>query len=292
MNHIEYVGVHLAFKSHWHKIDEEFCWHSRSSILHKLIQNDFFQSYLYLLENLPLVKLCALTSEVINGEMQFYARAKYFYREVPAEDSMMGDFVEVSNGDIQSSRGFLKNFVGRPGGAGTDLALDCGSGIGRVSKHVLLPMFKRVKLVDMMGYFLAEVQNYEPVAGQEERVDMYYCCSLEFTLIPRKYVIWIQCLAGNLTDEDLLRFFICCQNGLKGNGIIRRYVLDSLDSSVREANILKSLSAKSGLTILDQKKQENFPEQRVPVWMIAMQKNVTHPRKGMLQLGKLPTIPE
>lgn len=59
------------------------------------------------------VKLYALTSQVINGEMQFYARAKLFYQEVPAtEEGMMGNFIELSNPDIQASREFLRKFVG------------------------------------------------------------------------------------------------------------------------------------------------------------------------------------
>ncbi|KAM6342616.1 N-terminal Xaa-Pro-Lys N-methyltransferase 2 isoform 2-T13 [Alca torda] len=114
-----YKAAHLAFKSRWHKTDEELCRHSMSFILHRAIRNDFFQSYLYLLEKLPLViyllavKLYALTSQVINGEMQFYARAKHFYREVPAtEEGMMGDYIELSNTDIESSREFLRKFVG------------------------------------------------------------------------------------------------------------------------------------------------------------------------------------
>lgn len=59
------------------------------------------------------VKLYALTSQVIDGEMQFYARAKLFYQEVPAtEEGMMGNFIELSNPDIQASREFLRKFVG------------------------------------------------------------------------------------------------------------------------------------------------------------------------------------
>ncbi|XP_066481562.1 N-terminal Xaa-Pro-Lys N-methyltransferase 2 [Tiliqua scincoides] len=224
--------------------------------------------------------------------MQFYARAKHFYRDVPAsEEGMMGDFIELSNTDIESSRKFLRNFIGEPGKAGTDFALDCGSGIGRVSKNVLLPLFKHVELVDMMDNFLVEAQHY--LQGQGKKVDMYYCCSLqEFTPTPRKYdVIWIQWVSGNLTDKDLLAFLIRCQNGLRENGIIvlkdnvarEGCVLDQLDSSViRDLNILKSLIEKSGLTILRLERQEDFPEQCVPVWMMALQKNPTHTRNGML----------
>ncbi|XP_054837735.1 N-terminal Xaa-Pro-Lys N-methyltransferase 2 [Eublepharis macularius] len=291
----EYKGAHLAFKSRWHKTDEELCRHSMSFILHKAIRNDFFQSYLYLLEKLPLVKLYALTSEVINGEMQFYARAKHFYKEVPAsEEGMMGDFIELSRTDTEASREFLREFVGGPGKASTDFALDCGSGIGRVSKYVLLPFFKHVELVDMMENFLAEAQNY--LRGQEKKVNMYYCCGLQdFTPIPKKYdVIWIQWVSGNLTDKDLLGFLIRCQNGLKENGIIilkdnvarQGCVLDQMDSSViRDLNILRSLIEKSGLTILRQERQKGFPETCVPVWMIAMQKNPMHPRNGVTEMG-------
>ncbi|XP_006115943.1 N-terminal Xaa-Pro-Lys N-methyltransferase 2 isoform X1 [Pelodiscus sinensis] len=275
-------GAHLAFKSRWCKTDEELCRHSTSFVLHKAIRNDFFQSYLYLLECFPLVKLYTFTSEVINGEMQFYARAKHFYREVPAtEEGMMGDYVELSSVDIKSSREFLRKFVGGPGKAGTDCALDCGSGIGRVTKHVLLPVFKSVELVDMMESFLAAAQNY--LQGKEERVKMYYCSSLqEFTPAPQKYdVIWIQWVSGNLTDKDLLEFLIRCQNGLKDNGVVilkdnvarEGCILDPLDSSViRDLSILRRLVEKSGLAILEQERQEDFPEQCVPVWMLALQK--------------------
>ncbi|KYO24372.1 alpha N-terminal protein methyltransferase 1B isoform A [Alligator mississippiensis] len=262
-----------------------------SFILHKAIQIDFFQSYLYLLEKLSLVKLYALTSKVINGEMQFYARAKHFYRDVPAtEEGMMGDYIELSNIDIESSREFLRKFVGGPGKAGTDCALDCGSGIGRVSKHVLLPVFKSVDLVDMMENFLDAAQNYLQREG--DKVEMYYCYSLqEFTPAPQRYdVIWIQWVSGNLTDRDLLEFLIRCQNGLKDNGVIilkdnvarEGCILDPLDSSlIRNLNILRSLIEKSGLIILQEEKQEGFPEQCVPVWMMAMQKDLSHSWGGL-----------
>nr|XP_005492338.2 alpha N-terminal protein methyltransferase 1B [Zonotrichia albicollis] len=271
-----YKAAHLAFKSRWHKTDEELCRHSMSFVLHKAIQNDFFKCYLYLLEKLPLVKLYALTSQVINGEMQFYARAKHFYREVPAtEEGMMGDYIELSNTDVESSREFLRKFVG--------IALARAAPIPH--KHVLLPVFKSVELVDMMENFLAEVPNY--LQGKEDRVEMYYCKSLqEFTPAPRRYdVIWIQWVSGYLTDKDLLEFLIRCQGGLKDNGVIilkdnvarEGCTLDCLDSSViRDLNILHSLIEMSGLTILREERQEGFPEQCVPVWMLAMQKGPGH----------------
>uniref|UniRef100_A0A8C4WC73 N-terminal Xaa-Pro-Lys N-methyltransferase 2 n=1 Tax=Gopherus evgoodei TaxID=1825980 RepID=A0A8C4WC73_9SAUR len=268
-----HIGAHLAFKSRWRKTDEELCRHSMSFILHKAIQTDFFQSYLYLLERLPLVKLYALTSEVISGEMQFYARAKHFYWKVPAtEEGMMGDYIELSNMDIESSREFLRKFIGGPGKAGTEHALDCGSGIGRVTKHVLLPVFKSVELVDMMENFLAEAQNY--LQGKKDRVKMYYCYNpaemspIRWHWNGEPQPISVSSPVGYLTDKDL-EFLIRCQNGLKDNGIV---ILK--DNVAREGCILDPLdSSKSGLTILQQERQKGFPEQCVPVWMLAMQKD-------------------
>ncbi|XP_031198134.1 alpha N-terminal protein methyltransferase 1B [Mastomys coucha] len=275
-----HLGAHFAFRSRWQKTDDELCRHSMSFILHKAIRNDFFQSYLYLLEKIPLVKLYALTSQVIDGEMQFYARAKLFYQEVPAtEEGMMGNFIELSNPDIQASREFLRKFVGGPGRAGTGCALDCGSGIGRVSKHVLLPVFSSVELVDMMESFLLEAQSYLQV--NEDKVESYHCYSLqEFTPHLGRYdVIWIQWVSGYLTDKDLLAFLSRCRDGLKENGVIilkdnvarEGCIFDLSDSSVtRDMDILRSLIRKSGLVVLGQEKQEGFPEQCVPVWMFAL----------------------
>lgn len=58
------------------------------------------------------VKLFPVTCEYIQGEKQFYYKAQQFYEDVPAsEEGMMGDFVEISNVDLETSRRFLKRFV-------------------------------------------------------------------------------------------------------------------------------------------------------------------------------------
>lgn len=58
------------------------------------------------------VKLYAVTCEYIKGEKQFYYRAQNFYKDVPAsEEGMMGDFLEISEIDLEGSRQFLKKFV-------------------------------------------------------------------------------------------------------------------------------------------------------------------------------------
>lgn len=58
------------------------------------------------------MKLFPVTCEYISGEKQFYYRAQRFYEDVSAsEEGMMGDFVDISNVDLEGSRQFLKRFV-------------------------------------------------------------------------------------------------------------------------------------------------------------------------------------
>ncbi|XP_061682163.1 N-terminal Xaa-Pro-Lys N-methyltransferase 2 isoform X1 [Syngnathoides biaculeatus] len=334
---LEYKGVHQAFKDRWKETDDTMCRHSMSFHLHHTVRSDFFASYLYLLETIPLVKLFPVTCEYIQGVKQFYYRAQQFYEGVPAsEEGMMGDFVEISNVDLEASRQFLKRFVllvnpqppdaklraqsrkgsqvpwprslpgcqlspwkpqevatlsraeqhislleaKGPGKAGNHCALDCGSGIGRVTKGVLLPVFEKMEMADMMEHFL--LHAHEDYLGDDaDRIETYYCYKLqEFTPPKSKYdIIWMQWVACHLTDKDLMNFLIRCKRSLSLNGVIivkdnmarQGCMLDPIDSSIsRHLDIMKSIIYKAGLEILSVERQEGFPDVMMPVWMIAM----------------------
>lgn len=89
-----------------------------------------------------------------------------------------------------------------PGKAGTHCALDCGSGIGRVSKGVLLPIFEKMELADMMEHFLLHAHE-EYLGDDADRIETYYCYNLQdFTPPKNKYdVIWIQWVACEYEKE-------------------------------------------------------------------------------------------
>ncbi|AWP10445.1 putative alpha N-terminal protein methyltransferase 1B [Scophthalmus maximus] len=272
--------AHQAFRDRWKETDDTMCRHSMSFHLQHSLRSDFFASYLYLMEKIPLVKLFPVTCEYIKGEKQFYYRAQQFYEDVPAsEEGMMGDFVEISNVDLEGSREFLQRFVG-PGKAGTHCALDCGSGIGRVTKGVLLPVFEKMEMADMMEHFLLHAHE-EYLGDDADRIETYYCYNLqEFTPPKNKYdVIWMQWVACHLTDKDLLSFLLRCKKSVRPNGVIiikdnmarQGCKLDPIDSSIsRHLDIMKCIIAKAGLEILAIEKQDGFPEVIMPVWMIAM----------------------
>ena len=70
-----------------------------------------------------------------------------------------------------------------------DRALDCGAGIGRVSKRLLLPLFSQVDLVELNSDFLDQARTYL-VRGY------FFCC----------------CLLRNNLSVDILKFKLIIMN--------------------------------------------------------------------------------
>lgn len=93
----------------------------------------------------------------------------------------------------------------------SNVALDCGSGIGRVTKHLLLPLFDRVDMVDFADNFIQNSRNY---IGENyfRRIGFQFLESLHvFKPTPGTYdLIWIQWVTGHLTDEDFVDFLKRC----------------------------------------------------------------------------------
>lgn len=87
-------------------------------------------------------------------------------------------------------------FLQGPGKAGTHCALDCGCGIGRVTKGVLLPVFEKMEMADMMEHFLLHAHE-EYLGDDADRIETYYCYNLqEFTPPRSKYdLVWMQWVA-------------------------------------------------------------------------------------------------
>lgn len=56
-SNFEYKGAHQAFRDRWKGTDDTMCRHSMSFHLHHTLRSEFFASYLYLLEKVPLGKM-------------------------------------------------------------------------------------------------------------------------------------------------------------------------------------------------------------------------------------------
>jgi len=217
-------------------------------------------------------------------DTQYYNKAADYWQGVtPTIDGMLGGFAKISHTDIDGSNKFLK-FLLKPGsdspGPGHDRALDCGAGIGRITKHLLSKHFTKVDLVEQDKHFLEKAREY--LSGND-RVGSLYCAGLQnFDFTPSSYnVIWCQWVLGHLTEEHLIDFFVRAAKGLVPGGLIvvkenvtssGEIERDDEDSSVtRPPELLRDIFKRANLKIFKEFKQNKFPKELFPVHMFALQ---------------------
>ncbi|XP_020585154.1 alpha N-terminal protein methyltransferase 1 isoform X2 [Phalaenopsis equestris] len=202
-------------------------------------------------------------------------------------DGVLGGYGHVHEADVKGSESFLKPLlVDRFGSERRHLVtLDCGSGIGRVTKSLLLKHFNEVDLLEPVRHFLdAARENLAPEGDMKEVVHMpvnFYCLPLqEFTPEAGRYdVIWIQWCIGHLTDDDFVSFFKRAKVGLKHKGFFvvkenvarKGFVLDKEDSSITRSDLyFRDLFKQCGLYIYSSKDQKGFPAELFAVKMYAL----------------------
>lgn len=168
-------------------------------------------------------------------------------------------------------------------GPGHQRALDCGAGIGRISKHLLTKHFDQVDLVEQNRVFLEKAKDY---LKDTEQAGTLYCCGLQNFIAQECHydVIWCQWVLGHLTDAHLIEFFKRCLNGLKPNGFIvvkenltssGETEMDQEDSSVtRPLSLLKEIFSQSGMEIVQELDQKKMPKGLYPVKMFALQRQM------------------
>lgn len=165
------------------------------------------------------------------------------------------------------------------------VALDCGSGIGRVTKNLLIRYFNEVDLLEPVSHFLEAARGSlapeNSGASDLHKATNFFCMPLqEFTPDAGRYdVIWVQWCIGHLTDEDFISFFKRAKLGLKAGGIfilkenITRsgFILDKEDRSITRSDpYYKDLFNQCGLYPFKSRDQKGFPQELFPVKMYAL----------------------
>ncbi|KAG1348029.1 putative Alpha N-terminal protein methyltransferase 1 [Cocos nucifera] len=147
---------------------------------------------------------------------EWYRKGIAYWQAVEASvDGVLGGYGHVNEADVKGSAAFLNTLL--PNRFGTErrhlVALDCGSGIGRVTKNLLLRYFNEVDLVEPVSHFLEAARENLTLDGDSEKdahkAVNFYCIPLqEFTPEVGRYdVIWIQWCIGQLPDDDFISFF-------------------------------------------------------------------------------------
>lgn len=95
---------------------------------------------------------------------------------------MLGGYSSLNVPDIDQSHEFLDDVLDQsPDTHTTAYALDCGAGIGRITKQLLLPRFHLVDMVDVTQAFLDQAEEFigpELFPGVGER----FCSGLEVSV--------------------------------------------------------------------------------------------------------------
>ncbi|XP_077244558.1 alpha amino-terminal protein methyltransferase isoform X2 [Tasmannia lanceolata] len=150
------------------------------------------------------------------NKKEWYQKGVGYWEGIEASvDGVLGGYGHVNDPDVKGSEAFLKALLAnRIGGVRPNnlVALDCGSGIGRVTGNLLLRYFNEVDLVEPVSHFLEAAREKlapEKCITNMHRAVNFYCVPLqEFTPEVGRYdVIWVQWCIGHLADDDFVAFF-------------------------------------------------------------------------------------
>jgi len=218
------------------------------------------------------------------GEKIWYNDAFQYWEDSEtcpiSDDGVLGGYGKLTPMDTRDSNRFLDVVKSKRPELQFDVAADCGAGIGRVAKNLLLPRFNKVHLVEQSPRLLAAAPKYIGPAANG-RIECIVVGLQDFDPAPNTYdVIWIQWVIGHLHDLHFVSFFRRCAKGLRPGGIIAlkdnttencTFLVDKDDSSVaRHLDYIRILLHLSGLHILVEQRQTDFPEELFPVTMFAL----------------------
>lgn len=135
-----------------------------------------------------------------------------YWSKIPSTiDGMLGGFGHISEEDIKGSKMLLKQLFSLKSPPGNEYALDCGAGIGRVTKHVLADLFTKVDMVEQNSTFIEKAKLY--LGPKKDKVVNFFTSGLQtFDPIPEYYdIIWLQWVVGHLTNDHLIQFLQRCK---------------------------------------------------------------------------------
>lgn len=238
-----------------------------------------------------------------------------YWESVSSDNNgMLGGFPQTSRIDLQGSSNFLTKLRRARAGqtAATKQALppldriaDCGAGIGRITKGLLLGVGRRVDIVEPVKKFtdelVKEVENTQADAAGETvgcgQVGQVINLGLQdWVPEPGAYnLIWNQWCLGHLTDAQLVAYLKRCKDGLTkpkeaeekteawivvkenlSTDIRHKDIYDEEDSSVtRSDEKFRKLFAEAGLKIVATEQQRGMPKELYPVRIYALKPEST-----------------
>jgi protein N-terminal methyltransferase len=204
----------------------------------------------------------------------WYERSRNYWSTVsPTIDGVLGGMEHVHEDDIRESKAFIESMKS----VGRDRALDCGAGIGRISRHLLCPVFKVTDVMERSPQMLDIARSALPASAVGE----FIADSMEHAVLRHQYdLIAIQWAAAYLKDADLASFLGRCKTALKPNGVVflkdnisddALFVSEEDCSRTRSDQHYRRIFARAGLRCIDERDQQQWPTDLFRAKMYALQ---------------------
>lgn len=236
--------------------------------------------------------------------------------DVPATVSgVLGGQEHVADDDVRESLAFLDALTSSGGGGGGDgavtppmqrgRALDCGAGIGRVTRDVLVHRFRTVDVLEQSPKMAAQAACELAAWTADEgggggRVGAIVCCGLQDLVTPATAAsvtaaaavsrvgddydcVWLQWVIGCVMDVDFVDLLRALATRLAPTGVIvlkdnivsqpegTAFQYDRGDHSItRSRAYLDALIARAGLHVATEVPQVAWDDELLPVVMLAL----------------------
>lgn len=238
------------------------------------------------------------------------AHALTYWNSVSSDiNGMLGGYSQTSRIDLQASSNFLtklrrgKQPAVRQSLPPLERVADCGAGIGRITKGLLMGVARTVDVVEPVKKFtdelVASLQEEGSQSAGKGEVGKIVNLGLQ-DWVPERgayNLIWNQWCLGHLTDAQLVDYLKRCKEGLVkpcaepktdteqnlsqtgwivvkenlSSDIFKQDIYDDEDSSVtRSDDKFRALFEQAGLKIVETKLQTGFPKELFPVRMYAL----------------------
>ena len=187
-------------------------------------------------------------------------------------NGILNGFEELNKPDIEFSKKLLNYLKEKQIIKNNKKALDCASGIGRVTEYVLIEFYDKIDLFEQEDNFINKMKekfcNNFHIGNIEKNTLQNYIFKCKYDLI------WIQWCLENLNKNDIISFLLKCKKNLNENGIIvikencllkkKKFLANDL-SIQRNEKFYLSIFEKCKFKIIKKGKNENWPKEFIPL---------------------------
>jgi protein N-terminal methyltransferase len=218
------------------------------------------------------------------------AALEYWKSVSPDNNGVLGGYPQVSRVDLQGSSNFLAKLRRRSTlhtlKKRLDRTVDCGAGIGRITKGFLSNVAEIVDIVEPVVELTDVITKGDSFRELRDngRIGQVYNLGLEnWTPTHRYDLVWNQWCLGQLTDTQLLAYLERIKSSVSDGGWIvvkenmstepdESDIFDETDSSVtRSDGKFRDLFAQAGLKVIAAELQRGMPKELYPVRTYALQ---------------------